>query len=226
MKQMFVRLYSGVGAIAVVMSLAGGVNAQPISDTVFGLELNALPSIPECSIKRGKEKEFDRYDRPSQGACYGREAKGKQSLFGAVAVYAEGPLGDERLGIKFAEGQEPANFGRIYADTRSGKIDVVGAVTGGIPTQAQDLAGLTEKFGKPTHQEAIHLQNKMGAQYEGLIAEWELPSGTYVRLERPGNLRTPGDMGINLGFLRVQSATFRAENKARRQTEASKRVGL
>ncbi len=217
MKQQYFCFNAAV--IIIAMSLAGSVNAHQAPDTVFGLEINAPPSIPECHI----DKKWG-YQRPSNGACYKREGGVEVTMFSHKFVYRDGPLGDEKLEIIFANGQEPASFSYIVVYTRSGKVAFLQAETGGISTQAHDLAQVTEKFGEPTRLRVKTVQNNMGVEYEGLIAEWELPSKTYVRLESPAT--GVGSRGVDKGYLVVQSATWREEVKARQQAEDAARTGL
>lgn len=206
-----------------VFCLVGfAANAQQSPDTVFGLELGATLSIPECQLNKRT-----RVYTPEAGACFRRDQVRDQR---GRLVDAEGALGDERLKIYFAYDSRPtivADF-NIRGTVRAGKLTSIGTRTGGVRTQAQDLAQLEDKYGKPTRLQPQSLQNAMGAKYEGVIAEWERPSGTLVRLESPdmdlAMLRTAG--GPNVGTLSVLTAPIRAEQDAREKADEAKRTPL
>ena len=202
--------------------MMGNAAAQQAPDTVFGMELNAPISIPECQLDRSSRTYF-----PAAGSCYKRDqVRNSRGKF----VDAEGPLGDERAEIYFAFKNKPAIVSgyKVWAVLRGGKLASVGTRTGGIGTQAQDLAQLEEKYGKPTRLEPQSLQNGAGAKFEGLVAEWELPSGTFVKLESPdmtlAKLPTMG--GPNVGTLTVMTAALKAERDVKREAMDSQRTKL
>lgn len=127
--------------------VAGSAAAQQAPETVFGMELNAPISIPGCQFNRDSRTYF-----PQSDSCYKRDQvrnnRGK-------LVDAEGPLGDERVEIYFAHRNRPAIVSgfKIWGVLRGGRLVSVGTRTGGISTQAQDLAQLKEKYGEPTRFE-------------------------------------------------------------------------
>lgn len=201
--------------------MVGNAVAQQAPDTVFGMELNAPISIPECQFNRDS-----RTYTPQAGSCYKRDqvrnTRGK-------LVDAEGPLGDERVEIYFAYKNRPAiASGKIWGVLKGGKLMSLGTRTGGISTQAQDLEQLKEKYGEPTRFEAQSLQNGAGAKFEGLLAEWELPTGTYVKLESPDMTlaRLPTMGGPNVGTMSVVTAEIKAERDAKREAAESQRTKL
>ncbi len=202
--------------------VAGSAAAQQAPETVFGLELNAPISIPECQFDRSSRTYF-----PEAGSCYKRDQvrnnRGK-------LVDAEGPLGDERVEIYFAHRNRPAIVSgfKIWGVLRGGRLVSVGTRTGGIGTQAQDLAQLKEKYGEPTRFEPLSLQNGAGAKFEGLLAEWELPTGTFVKLESPDMTRAklPTLGGPNVGTMSVVTAEIKAERDAKREATESQRTKL
>lgn len=202
--------------------LVGTAQAQQTPDTIFGMELNAPISIPECQYDRKSRTYF-----PAEGSCYKRDQIRNQK---GKLVDAEDPLSNERLEIYFAHKSRPAIVAgsSIWATTKGGELASVGTRTGGIDTQAQNLAQLEEKFGKPTRVERPSLQNVMGATYEGLVAEWELPSGTYVKLESPDMslAKIRGFGGLNVGTLSILTASVRAKRETEQEAEASQRTKL
>lgn len=74
----------------------------------------------------------------------------------------------------------------------------------------------------------LSLQNGAGAKFEGLLAEWELPTGTFVKLESPdmtmAKLPTLG--GPNVGTMSVVTAEIKAERDAKREATESQRTKL
>jgi hypothetical protein len=208
--------------VPLLFLLAFQTNAQQSNNTVFGLELGDVMSIPECQLNKKT-----RVYVPEIGSCFKRDQVRDQS---GKFVDAEGPLGDERLEIYFAYESKPeivSGF-KIFGTVRAGKLTSIGTRTGGVGTQAQDLAQLEQKYGKPTRLQPQSLQNVMGARYEGILAEWELPSGTLVRLESPDmNLAAlPRLGGPNIGTFSVVTAPLRAEQAAKEKDRDSKRTKL
>jgi hypothetical protein len=202
--------------------LVGVAQAQQVPETIFGLELNAPISIPECQLDK-KSKTYI----PAEGACYKRDqVRNKRGSL----VDATGPLGDERVLVYFAYKNSPAIMSgfNMRGVLRGGILVSVGTNTGGIRTQAQDFAQLQEKYGKPTRLEPQFLQNAMGAKYEGLVAEWELPTGTYVRLESPDMLKLslPSVGGVNVGAMSVSTAAMQAERQTQKAAVNSERTKL
>jgi hypothetical protein len=202
--------------------LAGTAAAHQAPETVFGLELNAPVSIPECQLNRGSRTYF-----PEAGSCYKRDqvrnSRGK-------LVDAEGPLGDERVEIYFAHRNRPAIVSgyKIWGVLKGGRLLSVGTRTGGISTQSQDLAQLKEKYGEPTRFESQSLQNGAGAKFEGFLAEWKLPTGTFVKLESPDMAlaKLPPLGGPNVGTMSVMTAEIKAEREAKREATESQRTKL
>lgn len=202
--------------------MIGSAQAQQVPDTIFGLELNAPLSIPECQLDKKSRTYF-----PAEGSCYTRDqVRDKKGRL----TDAKGPLSDDRIEIYFAHKSRPEIVSALtaYGVLRAGNLAVVGTRTGGIATQARDLAQLQGKYGTPKRLESLSLQNGMGAKYEGLVAEWELPTGIHVRLESPdmSMAKLPGVGGINIGTLSVSNAVIQAEQEARRNAEDSQRTRL
>ncbi len=202
--------------------VVGSAAAQQAPDTVFGLELKAPISIPECVLDKNSRTYF-----PAEAGCYKRDQV--QNRRGKL-VDAEGPLGDERAEVYFAFKNKPAIVSgyKVWTVLRDGQIASVGTRTGGIRTQAQDLTQLQEKYGEPTRLEPQSLQNGAGAKFEGVVAEWELPSGALVKLESPDMLlaKLPTIGGPNVGTLTVMTASLKAEMDAKREATDSQRTKL
>lgn len=211
------RIFALIGLL-----MSGSAIAQQAPETVFGMELNVPISILECQLNRSS-----RTYSPESGSCYKRDQvrnnRGK-------LVDAEGPLGDERIEIYFAYKNRPAIVSgiKIWGVLRGGRLMSVGTRTGGVSTQAQDLAQLKEKYGEPTRVEPLSLQNGAGAKFEGLLAEWVLSTGTFVRLESPdmtlAKLPTLG--GPNVGTMSIVTAELKAERDKKREATESQRTRL
>ena len=70
-------------------------------------------------------------------------------------------------------GAMPASLqrgGRIHL--ADGIIDEIMIWTHGVEGQDEIMGLLTEKFGKPTSQTSRAVQNRMGAQYQSILAKW------------------------------------------------------
>ncbi|WP_157071685.1 hypothetical protein [Steroidobacter denitrificans] len=206
--------------LAGLVMVGTGQAQQTSSDTIFGLELNAPITLSECE----KTKILGDYVYRSivhDGMCYERSYKFKKTK----RMYREGPLVDEQIVVKFAHKNRPP-IGNGYSFTailKGGNLISVFTRTDGIGSQTQDLALLDQKFGTPTRLERLSLQNGAGAKFEGLIAEWELPSGTYVRLASP-------DLTLasrpNVGSLSVMTADARAEQIGKEKAADAERTKL
>lgn len=66
---------------------------------------------------------------------------------------------------------QPRSF-KIYS--KGGALVGVEFWTWGLRTQVWDIEDLTRKYGPASHREGIPLQNRMGANTEGILATWAL----------------------------------------------------
>jgi hypothetical protein len=209
--------------IALVGLLVSGFAvAQQASETVLGMELRAPLSIPECGV----EGMFKAPKAPESGACYVRDTvRDAKGHFAAPT----GPLANDGMEIRFAFNSRPSiAAGKVRASLREGNLASVVVFTGGMGSQENDLKLLTEKYGQPIRITRPSYQNAYGARFEGMQAEWELPSGTFVRLESPDMtlMKLPNLGGNNIGTLRVMTAEVRAESDARSKLTDDQRTKL
>lgn len=208
--------------VVVGFLMVGAAAAQQAPDTVLGMELRAPLTIPECGV----EGMLKVPKSPETGACYVRDnvrnAKGK-------FVAPTGPLADGSVEIRFAFKNRPSIVsGKVRGSLRGGNLASVVVYTGGMASQEADLKMLVEKYGEPTRINRPSYQNGYGAKFEGMEAEWELPSGTFVRLESPDMtlMKLPGLGGNNVGTLRVLTPEVRAEQDARSKATDDQRIKL
>lgn len=50
------------------------------------------------------------------------------------------------------------------------------------------VIALTEKYGKPTSEKSVPVQNRMGAKFDNHVATWNLPDGVIEAKERNGTV--------------------------------------
>lgn len=58
---------------------------------------------------------------------------------------------------------------------RDGVVDEITILTNGVSVQDAALSALTDKFGAPTAITRVPVQNRFGAVYQAIEAEWRLP---------------------------------------------------
>ena len=210
------------GALVISLLIAGTASivcAQQQPETVFGLQVAAPLTITECATE-GWSKSAK---VPETGACYERDdVQNSRGGFHRPT----GKPGDEPMRILFAFKNRPAiAAGQIRAVLRGGKLASI-IFTGGQPTQEADLKLLEEKYGDPTGLTRPSYQNGLGAQSEGIDAEWRLPSGAFVKLTSPYVTGVPGVGGPAVGLFTVQTAAMKAEQDADKKVDADEKTKL
>jgi hypothetical protein len=84
------------------------------------------------------------------------------------------PSGDFEVGIAIDRRNAPIGIASQRVVVVNGKVAGVTISTTGNDAQADLLAALTAKFGKPSWTQADTLQNRMGASFDRVSARWKL----------------------------------------------------
>lgn len=169
----------------IVFSLAGaGVAATPKGKPapkqpviisapnldVLGLRLGAEFALPECPIDAPVNSYLSpRYKHP-------HEMKGAMPCF--QQGYSPKPgfvLDKNYASVDVVIDQLPAGLRQDYLSVKviDGKIENVSIATYGLNSQAGVLDLLTEKYGTPTVLNRSKVQNRMGAEFDQIDAEWK-----------------------------------------------------
>lgn len=146
---------------------------------IYGIELQAPFSIPECSISEYYRKskfasEGMKYEAPTEGPCFKR--------YGARKT---GRLHHETVDVIWPPMKGPglSQNGSVSVRVVDGRSERISFATNGLSTQEGDLLALVRKFGKTPKIERHEVQNAFGVSVESLNAVWSLDSGIEVRFE-------------------------------------------
>jgi hypothetical protein len=130
---------------------------------VFGLEIGADLSLPECQRTKLSRNRFI-YSGNDRLWCYERLDKGKDGT----------PVVNETIEIKFPFGDRPEIVSglSLIGQILDGRLEGIGFNTLGVENAGEVLKKLTEKYGKPTVSQPVEVQNKMGARFTTVQADW------------------------------------------------------
>jgi hypothetical protein len=160
-----------LGIICSALVSYGALGAEPVS--VFGLVLQQPLSLRECKFNRdvyipGTQR-VNHYLANLTAPCYKREHE--------ADIGTKKPIEDD----DFILGSWPADAlpkivlgDKVYIGIVDGSVEQVEFETHGLSSQAQDLDGLTTKFGKPSTLERSDCQGDLGATSSGMEARWQL----------------------------------------------------
>lgn len=160
---------------------------EPI--TIFGIPFNQQLTIPECPWKIVRD--YMSTDKKATKREY------NNIHFSEVLCYMQysnigNPLADDRVNFVFPLLKKPS-MGRLGGRITNGRLARVEIYTRGISAQASDFEILTKKFGQPATLRRPSVQNRMGASFDTIEAEWSLPDGVFVVY---GSALTQIDSGI------------------------------
>lgn len=142
--------------IALTALLQGAV-ATPQVETVFGIEVGKPLSAPECQKGR-----WGFAEAPTSGMCW----TGSEST-------TESPLGAVRSAhFKFAPDAQPQIAINVEATLIDGNVERVEFQTLGTLAIPVVMDALRAKYGKPSAEKKVPVQNRMGATFESVEAEW------------------------------------------------------
>lgn len=180
-------------AVAVVnMALCASV-AVAAGPSLFGIELGAkLEDIPKCT--RNDYGVID--DRP-ETLCLQAEAfpfRGQEAeAMGYETYLFELPA------------NKPSYLNVLEIYVLDGKVGSIVAKTGGIEDQEEAFKALRAKFGAPRKSNYTPVQNRMGAKFRRIQADWKAPNAT---------LFFYGAYAVDAGLIGLESNEFSARRAA------------
>jgi hypothetical protein len=150
------------------------MSQEPI--TLFGIPFNQPISVPECPWKDARD--YMSRDRKATKREY------NNTHFSDALCYTQHlnigqPPADGKISFVFPLSKAPS-MGRVSGRLVNGRLARVEIYTRGISAQASDFEMLTQKFGQPTTLRRPTVQNRMGASFDTIEAEWKLPDGSSV----------------------------------------------
>ena len=145
--------------LAFGLLVIGTTSAQAVE--VFGFKLGQPLAIPECEKVSGHT--FGAETDP----CFEKYPYERYTEGGPNIIY-----------LHFPNGQIPKMIHGTHIECMliEGKLEAIKFSTSGLKDIERVLAALTAKYGKPLSIERPVVQNAMGAQYEDLDAQWDLPN--------------------------------------------------
>lgn len=163
-----------LGLCAVLVSQAATAQALP----VLGIELGAPLALKACNGGNS----------PKAGLC--KSVRSTKTVDGRKIVTFEVRLPD-------AEWPSWSRYPYYTVLEVNGKAERLAVFTRGAQAQEEVVRQLTTKFGKPSSQSVQPVQNKFGAKFQSVAAEWSKP---------PYQVRFDGIVSeIDWGMLVIQS---------------------
>jgi hypothetical protein len=158
--RLFSKVLWGLAAGSVAFAMAATGEPLPDRASLFGIVLGSPLSLPACPT-----------------GIFGVNVR-------SLSEMCESPSkpGSPSFQIYFATDNAP-RFLQTDANQvtlRNGAVDKINLFTHGVRDQNEVLAALRKKFGDPTHITTDSASNMMGAKFDVVSAEWDLPSGDQV----------------------------------------------
>lgn len=168
-------MFRRIVGVAVLAAAVGAKAQEP--PMLFGIAFNQPLAMPECEWKTREKLRFSRKEPktmenyytsmwPKEGNCYKRPMN---------KVGSTEPLNNETVSIEFPLSKQPTLGNYVAGHVVGGRLQRLWLTTGGISTQERDLQLLKEKFGQPATLLTPKQQNRMGATFDTIEAEWKLP---------------------------------------------------
>ena len=174
--------------VAVALFVATFCSPAVNAETFFLIELGAPLSIRDCTP--------DDYPPRQQSLCI-KHTPEDALPWGQTKTEASLPM----------SAQFPWGPFHVFVSVFNGNVVEVEAITNGQGWQEQALADLTKKFGKPKSIKKTPLQNRTGAQFIGISAEWKLKA---IAVKFRGV-----DGELDKGLIAVRTETAGAMDKAK-----------
>jgi hypothetical protein len=174
-------------ALLAVLAVQPVMAQEPL--TLFGIPFNQSLAIPECPWK--DVRDYMSRDRKATKREY------NNIHFSDTLCYTQHrnigqPPTDGNVSFVFPLSKAPS-MGRLNGRLVNGRLQRMAVYTHGISAQASDFEMLTQKFGQPTKLNRPAVQNRMGASFDTIEAEWALSDGISVLY---GSALTKIDEGI------------------------------
>ncbi len=166
-KAMFALFFS-------VATISPAMSQEPI--TLFGIPFNQPMAVPECPWKDARD--YMSRDRKATKREY-NNIHFSDTLCYTQHLNIGQPPADGKVSFVFPLSKAPS-MGRLSGRLVNGRLARVEIYTRGISSQTSDFETLTQKFGQPTTLRRPTVQNRMGASFGTIEAEWKLVDGTSV----------------------------------------------
>ena len=182
-------------------------NAQPLN--AYGFELEKPLTLPEC-VKVKVQDILYTQSMPNQPTC-GMGKTPTTSTMNPADFQA----------VRFPTSAKPAlsKHTVIFVTMIDGNLEGVMVLTRGIETQEDDVAMLSEKYGKPTAKFVVERTLRSGAKVNILNSVWEGADGSMIDFGGAGDK-------LDEGVLRIRSekaVKAEASEAERQKSEAAKR---
>ena len=182
-------------------------NAQPLN--VYGFELGKSLTLPEC-VKVKVQDILYTQSKPNQPTC-GMGTTPTASTMNPADFKA----------VRFPASAKPAlsKHTVIFVTMIEGNLEGVRVLTRGIETQDDDVAMLSEKYGKPTAKFVVERTFRSGAKVNILNSVWEGADGSKIDFWGAGEK-------LDEGILQIRSekaVKAEASEEERQKSEAAKR---
>ena len=150
---------------------------RPERTALIGFELGQKIAIPECSKERSYGMVL--YTVPPQDFPCWRNTSGARNTLKTEPDFPVGPMHNGRHDVLL----DPSRIPSGIEDEASlllidGSIEEVWLRTSGPDSQELIFQQLVAKYGEPDVSNVQHLQNAMGATYDGITATWRFQAMT------------------------------------------------
>lgn len=187
--------------------IVGGalIAASASAESIYGIEMGAPLRLPECPVSKLTPKADARYTPFTNELCVRLKTPGAPRSEENQASWIVFPYADQPAHSK-------GNLVGVFV--LEGIVQVLVVSTAGEPTQLKVFEDLQARFGTPSNSSTVPFQNRMGATFQGLVANWD--RGDALQVEFFGMASR-----IDSGQIVFGTKAGVAE-RARRMTEASK----
>jgi hypothetical protein len=163
-RRTIMRTLAIVTFVAVVATTAFAQSKAAPSMTVFGLELGAPFTVPECSLLKLGRKDYI-YAENDKTVCY------ELNFVRSKSDPRSMPVTDGSVKLRFPMDQAVIGIS-MSAGIVKGNLEAIDIGTLGISDQDAVLGALEKKYGTPPSLTAGSVQNAMGAQFPTILAVW------------------------------------------------------
>jgi hypothetical protein len=190
---------------AVSQNPSNAAAPQETDMKVFGIQMAAPLSLPECSKLKG----IGMYLGTQSQWCWEFSVGIPQSR-----TVTPTPS-DGTLLIMFPAEDAPSlvSAAPLMVEMRHGTVVGISFRTSGVKDGPEVLKALTSKYGQPSSQQSREVQNAFGAKFEAVSASWRLP-GLVIDFDS-------APTRVDTGMVIIDLPSFRTE----RESAATKSAG-
>jgi hypothetical protein len=168
---------------ALCFLVASGVEAQTLP-SLYGIQLGEPLAVPECEMHQsiGGWRQVGAiraqcFERGSNGAP-GSPPPSEGFVFVHWPALAGPQITKERVSVSLLDGV----------------VQRIEVFTSGEPVQELAMEQLHAKFGRPSNSSTVPMQNRLGARFEALSANWNLSDGVAVQFIGIGGILDRGSL--------------------------------